>query len=90
MEKGEEKKIKVQPSEAFGDRDPEMIQKVSRDQFPENMEPKIGSVVTIGQSDGSTSHGRIIEVTDEAATVDLNHRLAGRELNFKIKVVEIL
>jgi FKBP-type peptidyl-prolyl cis-trans isomerase 2 len=90
MKKGEEKKIKIQPSEAFGTRDPELIQKVSKDQFPENMAPKIGSVVTIGQSDGSTSHGRIIEVTDEAATVDLNHRLAGKELNFKIKVVDIL
>jgi FKBP-type peptidyl-prolyl cis-trans isomerase 2 len=90
MVKGEEKEIKLQPSEGFGTHDPQLIQKVSRNQFSKKIEPKLGLGVVVGQPDGSNAHGRIIDLTDNTVTVDLNHPLAGKVLNYKIKVVDIL
>lgn len=90
MEKGEEKEIKLQPQEAFGERNPQLIQKVSKSQIPKEIKPKVGSEVTLGQPDGTKARGRIIEVTNESVTVDTNHSLAGKVLNFKIKTIDIL
>lgn len=90
MEKGEEKEIKLQPSEAYGVRNPQLIKKISRSQLPKEPEPKPGLEITMGQPNGTKAAGRVVEVTDEAVTVDLNHPMAGKVLNYKVKAVDIL
>ena len=89
MEKGEEKEIKLQPSEAYGEHNPDLIKKVPRDKLPKEQEPKPGMMLVMNLPDGAQLPTRIVEVTDETVTLDLNHPLAGKTLNFKIKVVEI-
>jgi FKBP-type peptidyl-prolyl cis-trans isomerase 2 len=89
MEKGEEKEFKVQPSEAYGEYNPQQVEEVLRSQFPKDIEPKLGLEVTVGQPNGVKARGRIVEITDEAAIVDLNHPLAGKVLNFQVKVVDV-
>ena len=39
--------------------------------------------------DGRKAQGRIVEVNNNEVTIDLNHPLAGKNLNFKIKIIEI-
>lgn len=90
MEKGEEKEIKLQPQEAYGVHNPQLLQRVSRNQFPKEMEPKLGLEVNVTQPNGVKSRGRVIEITDEAVTIDTNHPLAGKALNFKIKAMDVL
>ena len=89
MEKGEEKEIKLQPAEAYGDVRPELRKKVPREQLPKDQEPKEGMMLLIGLPNGQQMPAKIIEVTDAEVTLDLNHPLAGKVLNFKIKVAEI-
>ncbi|MEM3587003.1 MAG: peptidylprolyl isomerase [Candidatus Jordarchaeaceae archaeon] len=88
MEKGEEKEIKVEPKDAFGDRVPELIKKVPRNKLPEEAEE--GMMLRFITPEGVQIPGQIIELTENDATIDFNHPLAGLELNFKIKVTEIL
>jgi peptidylprolyl isomerase len=91
MEKGEERQIKLQPQEAYGERNPKLFRKIPKDQLPrkvEELEP--GMLMVINLPSGLQVPARIVEVTDSDATIDLNHPLAGKTLNFKIKIVDIL
>jgi len=89
MEEGEEKEFKIKSSEAYGDPNPDLIKKIPRDQFPAGEELKPGMTLILGLPNGTRIPARIVEVTDEEVTIDLNHPLAGKDLNFKVKIVEI-
>ena len=90
MEKGEEKEIKLQPTEAYGEPRPELMKKIPRDKLPKEPEPKPGMMLAMGTPDGKQFPAMIKEVDEKEITIDLNHPLAGKNLNFKIKIVEIL
>ena len=47
-----------------------------------------GAVVPLNSADGARFNGIITDISDESVTVDLNHPLAGRSLNFVGEVVE--
>lgn len=89
MKKGEEKKFTLQPSDAYGDRKPNMTQTVPRKHLPKNHEPKPGMMLVMGTPEGQQVPAVITDVTDENVTLDLNHPLAGKVLTFDIKIVEI-
>ena len=89
MEKGEEKEIKLKPEYAYGQPNEKMVQKVPKEQFPKDKEIKAGMMLAVGLPNGAQMPAKIAEVTDKEVTLDLNHPLAGKTLNFKIKVVEI-
>lgn len=90
MEKDEEKDVKIQPTEAYGDHNADMIKKVPRDQLPKEQELKTGMMLGATMPNGAQIPAKIVEVTDETVMIDLNHPLAGKTLNFKLKVLEIL
>jgi len=89
MKKGEEKEIKLEPKDAYGDLNPTLVKKVPRDKIPKEPEPKPGMILALGTPDGQQIPARITEVSDTDVTIDLNHPLAGKTLTFKIKVVDI-
>tara|TARA_Y100000310_G_scaffold70474_1_gene66141 strand:- start:2805 stop:3335 length:531 start_codon:yes stop_codon:yes gene_type:complete len=90
MKIGQEKEIKLEPSEAYGDPNPALIQEVPRDDIPIEEELKPGTLLAVTVPNGNQVPATITEVTDETVTIDVNHPLAGQTLNFKIKVVDIV
>ena len=88
MKKGQEKAIKITPEEGYGHPKPELVQKVPREQLPPTPEPKEGMMLAVKLPNGYQMPARISGVTDKEVTIDLNHPLAGKTLNFKIKLVE--
>src|SRR3989338_7720128 len=89
MKKGEEKKIVIPPAEAYGEVKAELNKKVPRKQLPQDQEPKVGMVLAVGLPNGQQFPARIVAVTTEDVTINLNHPLAGKTLHFKIKVAEV-
>ncbi|RLE45883.1 peptidylprolyl isomerase [Candidatus Woesearchaeota archaeon] len=89
MEKGETKQITLSSDQAYGEHRPELIKKVPRDQLPKGQEPKAGMFLMMRLPDGVQLPAKITEVSDKDVTIDLNHPLAGKSLNFKIRVVDI-
>lgn len=89
MKVGEEKEFRLEPSEAYGNHNPQFIQEVPKTKLPENLEPKVGMILSLKGPDGKTYGARIIEVNEQSFKIDLNHPLAGKALTFKVKVVGI-
>ncbi|MBI4440686.1 peptidylprolyl isomerase [Candidatus Woesearchaeota archaeon] len=87
MNVGDEKTIHVEAKDAYGDHRPELTRKVPRSELPQG-EPKEGMMLVLKAPDGNQFPARIAQVTATDITIDLNHPLAGKALNFKIKLVE--
>ena len=90
MKVGEEKKITLTPENAYGQPQDRLIQVVPRKHLPQNEEPKVGMAIRVHLPSGQQIPARIVAVDSENVTFDLNHPLAGKELTFKIKVLEIV
>jgi FKBP-type peptidyl-prolyl cis-trans isomerase SlyD len=89
MKVGETKQVKVDPAQAYGDVDPEAFIWVPREDFPESIPLEVGTVFEMSEENGDTHLARIVELQPEQAHVDLNHPLAGKELEFKVEIVDL-
>ena len=84
MAEGETKTVRLEPAEAYGEVNPELVIEVQSSQVPEGTQA--GDVLV----DPST--GRpvpVISVEGDVVTLDLNHELAGQALTFEIEMVTI-
>ena len=86
---GYESKIVVDPEDGYGPVDENLFQEIPKDQFPADCEIEPGMTF---QAQGP--HGPVLlnikEVKDDTTViVDLNHPLAGEQLHFDMKVVEV-
>lgn len=88
MEAGEEKTVTIPAVEAYGEASPENTAEIPKDQLPEGAEPVIGMQLQV-----MTPHGpmpvTLCEIKEETVVLDANHPLAGKDLTFELKLVEI-
>lgn len=89
MEKGDEKVVVIQPEDAYGVDEPQLIQEVPLDRFPPNTTFEVGMQVGIRTAAGQQLPAQVIAVNEDNVTIDANHPLAGEVLNFSITLVEI-
>ena len=88
MTVGESKTVVIPVDEAYGPINPEAVQAVSKQDFPEDFVAEIGASVT-GQAGGQNFLASIVSIEDQTITLDFNHPLAGQELTFDIELVSI-
>lgn len=89
MAVGDSKSITIEAADAYGRRHEQLIQDVPREQLPEDMQPAVGMQLQAQGQDGQPVHLVVTAVEDETITVDGNHPLAGKTLNFDIELVDI-
>lgn len=89
MEIGESKSVTIEAEQAYGPRHEQLVQDVPREQLPNDMQPAVGMQLQAQGEDGRTMRLVVTAVEDETITVDGNHPLAGRSLNFDIELVSI-
>jgi len=89
MKKGEEKEVKLKSEEAYGHHNKELVKKIPKEQLPKEQEPKVGMILGISLPNGQQLPAKITEVNEKEITIDLNPPLVGKNLNFKIKVVDV-
>ena len=87
---GESRTITIPVDQAYGPHNPDMVAVVPRDQVPPHIEIGLGNQLELSQEDGEAFNVVITDVTDTTITLDANHPLAGRELIFDLKLVEIV
>lgn len=81
--------------EAFGERNPQLLQRVTRALLRELGDPEAsyacGEVVQFPTPDGEGSYAGIVrEVGEDALLFDFNHPLAGRAVRFEVQVLGVL
>ncbi len=82
------KQVTLTPEEGYGKVNPEAFQEVEAENIPEDArEP--GTMLVARDSSGNERPVRVHSVEDETVVLDLNHPLAGKILNFDVKVLAI-
>ena len=90
MEVGEIVNVHLMPSEAYGESDPDAIFEVEISKMPGSEELSVGDRIYISNIYGQQFPASVLAKTEETITFDTNHEMAGKELNFKIELVEVL
>jgi FKBP-type peptidyl-prolyl cis-trans isomerase SlyD len=88
MKVNEEKNICLQPEEAYGRVDPKGFKEVPKTEIPAAA-LKVGTPLSARSSEGEDVIIRVHEVKQKTVILDFNHPLAGKTLNFDVKVIDI-
>ena len=90
MEIGDKKTVNIPSSDAYGEHDPNGLVAVSKENFPENFEVTPGEMIQGRSESGQPMNALVVEINENDVILDLNHPLAGQDLNFEIELVEIV
>lgn len=94
LPEGTHQTFTLSPEKAFGSRNPELIQRVSRITLQQNSqlgeEYRIGDLVEFAAPGGGQFAGVLREMDEQDALFDFNHPLAGQAITFEVKIIGIL
>ncbi len=80
--------VKVSAEDGYGDYNKELVYVLDRSKFPEPEKVEIGMAFTSKTKEGQFNLN-VVDVDGDKITLDANHPLAGKELNFDVEVTEI-
>lgn len=88
MQPGDERTVVIPAQDAYGEPREELVLQVPRSQFPEGVIPEVGRKLQM--SDGqNTFVVTVAEVRGDVVLLDANHDLAGKQLTFRLTLVDI-
>ena len=90
MEVGQTIDIHLMPEEAYGMPDPENMLTAEIEQLPGSENLEVGQKVYLSDSMGRPIPVVVAAKDEKTITVDANHEMAGKELNFNITLVEVV
>ena len=88
MTVGETRKVHIPCEDAYGPKNPQAIQKAPISIVPEGFNPQVGDKVMLNSPYGPMP-AMIADIDDEFITFDMNHEMAGKDLNFEITLLEV-
>jgi len=89
LEIGSNKKVMLQPEDAFGEKHPSLIYQVPKVKFPDEIELEEGVIVAFSQPNGEEMPGLITEVFDNEVSVNFNHPLSGQVVLVEADIIDI-
>ena len=96
LQEGARASFDMPAGEAFGERNPDMIQWLARQELDELGDPQeqyaVGDVIQLPTPDGKGQFGAVVQAVrdDGALRLDFNHPLAGQPVTFEVQVIGIL
>ena len=88
MKVGDEKRVKVAAKDAYGTVNPNAIQEVPKEKVPSNG-LKVGAVLMAGGPNGQSVPVTVKEIKEKTVVIDMNHPMAGKNLVFDIKILDV-
>ncbi|MBQ6315850.1 MAG: FKBP-type peptidyl-prolyl cis-trans isomerase, partial [Mogibacterium sp.] len=89
MEVGDIIDVHLMPEEAYGMPDPRMVITVAKSEVTGSEDLEAGDKVFLQDQLGRPFSALVTAIDDVNVTFDCNHEMAGKELNFRIEMVEI-
>ena len=89
MREGEKKIITLNPDEGFGPPKKALIAKISKSDFSDYVEPKVGLRYKVQFPNGNIENARVVSIDDDTVTLDANHQLAGRTVKLELEIVQV-
>jgi peptidylprolyl isomerase len=89
MKVGQSKAVTIPVDDAYGPRRDDLILEIERTQLPENLNPEVGQRLHMEQANGRQSIVIVTDISPKTITLDANHPLAGEDLTFELKLVEV-
>ena len=89
MEVGQIVDVRLMPEEAYGMPDPNAVFTVEIAQLPGSEELEAGQQVYLTNQYGQPFPVKVVAKEETTITFDANHEMAGKELNFRIELVEV-
>ena len=92
---GDKKSVTVAPEDGYGEIDPDSIVEVPKDEFPEDFPLELGVEITVNTEDEDDEsleeemEATIVAINEDTVTLDFNHPLAGKSLNFDVNILEV-
>jgi peptidylprolyl isomerase len=89
MQVGDDKSVTIPADEAYGQKREDMMLDVPMEQVPADIKPEVGMDLSIQNQQGQPTPVKVVHVDEAKITLDANHPLAGQDLVFDIKLVEV-
>ena len=86
--KGDKLVAIIAPDQAYGVYSDELIQEIPLENFQDAGEVKVGAQFQV-QNEHEVRIATVMEVSETAARVDLNHPLAGETLHFDVEIMDV-
>jgi FKBP-type peptidyl-prolyl cis-trans isomerase SlpA len=94
LQEGAHSVFELPPEKAFGPRNPDLIQRLSRATLDENSgggeEYAVGDLIEFNAPSGGQFAGVLRAIDADSALFDFNHPLAGQTLKFEVRIIGIL
>ena len=89
MEVGQVVDVRLEPADAYGERDERLVQTVPVSAMPGAETLSAGDRVMLSSPTGQPFPATVAKVEDGSITFDMNHEMAGKALNFNIELLEV-
>lgn len=86
---GTKKQIKLEAADAYGNYNQDAVQIVGKENFPSDFVLEVGMEYMASNPDGMQMPFIITNVEEETVTIDFNHPLAGKTLNFDLELLDV-
>lgn len=92
---GERRIFELAPDEAFGERNPRLVERIARSALPleaaDGQELRINSLIEFESSEHDARFSGVLrELSETSALIDFNHPLAGKAVRFEVEIIGIL
>jgi FKBP-type peptidyl-prolyl cis-trans isomerase SlpA len=90
LKPGDTQRLRLDPEQAYGLRDPQQVHRLPRERFPDEIPPEPGLIIGFATPDGQEIPGAVLSVSDDSVEVDFNHPLAGHAITFDVEIIDVV
>lgn len=87
MAEGDKKDVTLEPGDAYGPHNHQLVHVVERERIPTEIDLKVGTAIQASDDSGQQMRLLVVDLDADSVTLDANHPLAGKALTFGLELV---